>query len=94
MSGSTTSQGFAYQRDQFQQIIDDTLAIAAAQGASCVQVSPVHAIAPLSSPQPSPYSPASRLFLNLLHVHQWSSHNTGFKFNNLQSIMKFPKINL
>lgn len=42
--------------------------IAAAQGASCVQVSPVHAIAPLSSPQPSPYSPASRLFLNLLHV--------------------------
>jgi PmbA protein len=34
MSGSTTSQGFAYQRDQFQQIIDDTLAIAAAQGAS------------------------------------------------------------
>ena len=34
MSGSTTSQGFAYQRDQFQQIIEDTLAIAAAQGAS------------------------------------------------------------
>lgn len=42
--------------------------IAAAQGASCVQVSPVHAIAPLPAPQPSPYSPASRLFLNLLHV--------------------------
>ncbi len=34
MSGSTTSQGFAYQRDQFQQLIDDTLAIAQAQGAS------------------------------------------------------------
>ena len=34
MSGSTTSQGFAYQRDQFQQIIEDTLAIAVAQGAS------------------------------------------------------------
>lgn len=42
--------------------------IAATQGATCVQVSPVHAIAPLPSPQPSPYSPASRLFLNLLHV--------------------------
>ncbi len=42
--------------------------LAAAQGAACVQVSPVHAIAPLASPQPSPYSPASRLFLNLLHV--------------------------
>ena len=34
MSGSTTSQGFAYQRDQFRQLIDDTLAIAQAQGAS------------------------------------------------------------
>lgn len=45
-----------------------TCRIAAAQGATCVQVSPVHAIAPLPSPQPSPYSPASRLFLNLLHV--------------------------
>lgn len=42
--------------------------LAASQGAACVQVSPVHAIAPLDSPQPSPYSPASRLFLNLLHV--------------------------
>lgn len=42
--------------------------IAAGQGATCVQVSPVHAIAPLPTPQPSPYSPASRLFLNLLHV--------------------------
>ena len=42
--------------------------IAASQGATCVQVSPVHAIAPLPTPQPSPYSPASRLFLNLLHV--------------------------
>ncbi|MBL8350875.1 MAG: metalloprotease PmbA [Burkholderiaceae bacterium] len=34
MSGSTTSQGFAFDRAQFQQIIDDTLAIAKAQGAS------------------------------------------------------------
>ena len=34
MSGSTTSQGFAFQRGQFQQIIDDTLAIAKAVGAS------------------------------------------------------------
>ena len=34
MSGSTTSQGFAFNRAQFQQIIDDTLAIAKAQGAS------------------------------------------------------------
>ncbi|GAA2182328.1 4-alpha-glucanotransferase [Brooklawnia cerclae] len=42
--------------------------LAAAQGASCVQVSPVHAIAPITQPQPSPYSPASRLFLNLLHI--------------------------
>lgn len=42
--------------------------IAKRQGATCVQVSPVHAIAPLPSPQPSPYSPASRLFLNLLHI--------------------------
>lgn len=42
--------------------------VAKSQGATCVQVSPVHAIAPLPNPQPSPYSPASRLFLNLLHV--------------------------
>lgn len=42
--------------------------LAAAQQARCVQVSPVHAIAPIPWPQPSPYSPASRLFLNLLHV--------------------------
>jgi len=34
MSGSTTSQGFAFTRDQFQQIIDDTLAIAKDLGAS------------------------------------------------------------
>ena len=34
MSGSTTSQGFAFDREQFQQIIEDTLAIARAQGAS------------------------------------------------------------
>lgn len=42
--------------------------LAAAQGASCVQVSPVHAVAPADHQQASPYSPASRLFLNLLHV--------------------------
>jgi 4-alpha-glucanotransferase len=41
---------------------------AAAQGATCVQISPVHALAPISHPQDSPYSPASRQFLNLLHV--------------------------
>ena len=34
MSGSTISQGFAYNREQFQQIIDDTLAIAKALGAT------------------------------------------------------------
>ena len=34
MTGSTTSQGFAFSREQFQQIIDDTLAIAKALGAS------------------------------------------------------------
>ena len=42
--------------------------IAHSQHAGCVQVSPVHAIAPVSHPQDSPYSPASRQFLNLLHV--------------------------
>ena len=42
--------------------------LAAKQGASCVQVSPVHAVAPIDHPQDSPYSPASRSFLNLLHV--------------------------
>lgn len=42
--------------------------LAAAQGASCVQVSPVHAVAPTRMPQDSPYSPASRTFLNILHV--------------------------
>ncbi|MFZ2624097.1 MAG: 4-alpha-glucanotransferase [Propionibacterium sp.] len=42
--------------------------LAAEQGADCVQVSPVHAVGPVSSPQDSPYSPASRHFLNLLHV--------------------------
>jgi 4-alpha-glucanotransferase len=42
--------------------------VAATQGASCVQISPVHAFAPISRPQGSPYSPASRQFLNLLHV--------------------------
>ena len=42
--------------------------IAAQQGAQCVQVSPVHAIAPVSHPKDSPYSPASRHFLNLLHI--------------------------
>jgi PmbA protein len=34
MSGSTISQGFAFNREQFQQIVDDTLAIAKDQGAS------------------------------------------------------------
>lgn len=34
MSGSTTSQGFAFDREQFQQIIEDTLAIAKGLGAS------------------------------------------------------------
>jgi PmbA protein len=34
MSGSTTSQGFAFDRGQFQQIIDDTLAMAKDVGAS------------------------------------------------------------
>lgn len=42
--------------------------LAAGQGATCVQVSPVHATAPITHQQPSPYSPASRLFLNLLHI--------------------------
>ncbi|SER84111.1 4-alpha-glucanotransferase [Propionibacterium cyclohexanicum] len=42
--------------------------LASDQGADCVQVSPVHAVAPVSNPQDSPYSPASRHFLNLLHV--------------------------
>ncbi|MCL2490710.1 MAG: 4-alpha-glucanotransferase, partial [Propionibacteriaceae bacterium] len=41
---------------------------AAQQGASCVQVSPVHAVAPTKRPQDSPYSPASRTFLNVLHI--------------------------
>ena len=34
MSGSTISQGFAYNRAQFEQIIEDTLAIAKGLGAS------------------------------------------------------------
>ena len=34
MSGSTISQGFAFNREQFQQLIDDTLAIAKALGAT------------------------------------------------------------
>ena len=42
--------------------------LAAQQGASCVQVSPVHAVAPTRQPQDSPYSPASRTFLNILHI--------------------------
>jgi len=42
--------------------------LAAHQGASCVQVSPVHAVAPTLNPQDSPYSPASRTFLNVLHI--------------------------
>lgn len=42
--------------------------LAARQGARVVQCSPVHAIAPTEHPQDSPYSPASRNFLNLLHI--------------------------
>ena len=42
--------------------------LAALQGASCVQVSPVHAVAPTQTPQDSPYSPASRTYLNILHI--------------------------
>ena len=42
--------------------------LAAGQGASCVQVSPVHAVAPTQAPQDSPYSPASRTYLNVLHI--------------------------
>lgn len=38
------------------------------QGAGFVLISPVHAIAPTPHPQPSPYSPASREWLNVLHV--------------------------
>lgn len=37
-------------------------------GASSVLISPVHAAAPLPSQQASPYSPASRQWLQLLHV--------------------------
>ncbi len=42
--------------------------IAAEQSAGTLLVSPVHAGAPDDDPQPSPYSPASRQWLNLLHV--------------------------
>lgn len=42
--------------------------LSAAQGAGVLLVSPVHAVAPADDPQPSPYSPASRQWLNLLHV--------------------------
>jgi 4-alpha-glucanotransferase len=42
--------------------------LAADQGAGVLLVSPVHAVAPDADPQPSPYSPASRQWLNLLHV--------------------------
>ena len=42
--------------------------LAAELGASSVQVSPVHAGAPTTTPQDSPYSPASRNFLSLLHL--------------------------
>lgn len=36
--------------------------------ASSVLISPVHAAAPVANQQPSPYSPASRLWLQLLHI--------------------------
>ncbi len=42
--------------------------IAARDGAGAILVSPVHAGAPDANPQPSPYSPASRQWLQLLHV--------------------------
>lgn len=42
--------------------------LAADQGAKALLVSPVHAVAPDDHPQDSPYSPASRQWLNLLHV--------------------------
>ena len=41
---------------------------AQAAGAGSVLISPVHAAAPVSSQQSSPYSPTSRQWLNLLHV--------------------------
>ncbi len=40
----------------------------AAAGGCCVLVSPLHAVAPRARQNPSPYSPASRLFLNVLHI--------------------------
>lgn len=42
--------------------------LAARDGAGVILVSPVHAGAPDADPQPSPYSPASRQWLQLLHV--------------------------
>ncbi len=42
--------------------------LARQDGAGALLVSPVHAVAPEPDPQPSPYSPASRQWLNLLHV--------------------------
>ncbi len=41
---------------------------AASAGATSVLISPVHAAAPIPSPQASPYSPASRQWLQLLHI--------------------------
>lgn len=42
--------------------------LAARLGAGSILVSPVHASAPDDDPQPSPYSPASRQWLQLLHI--------------------------
>lgn len=42
--------------------------LAAAQGAGSILVSPVHATAPDENPQPSPYSPTSRIWLSTLHI--------------------------
>lgn len=42
--------------------------LAKEEGAGSVLVSPVHACAPEKHPQNSPYSPASRQWLNLLHI--------------------------
>ena len=42
--------------------------IAQRDGAGVILVSPVHAVAPVAAPLASPYSPASRQWLQLLHV--------------------------
>jgi (1->4)-alpha-D-glucan 1-alpha-D-glucosylmutase len=44
------------------------LAVAAAAGASAVQINPMHALFPCYPDHASPYAPSSRLFLNPLYV--------------------------